>query len=223
MKIRRFRRLDASGWPTQMHVIAAPSGESVLYSPTWVDDATLEEIAETSNPSHIVAPNHYHHLGLSRYRSRFSHAQVLASRTAISRLRSKGHTHVTALDEIGGPENIRWILPEGLKNGEVWLSVQTPLGTEWIVGDAFFNVSTSVRGMAGLFLRATGAVPGLSVGKTFRWLGVHDPERFCLSIDRWLDEECPSRMHFCHGEALALTEASRSHMRDLLRTRLSLT
>ncbi len=209
MKIERLERRDKNGWSVAMHVLdlgpRGPNGaELLIHSPTWVGDATFERIDALGRPRLIFAPNHFHHLSVRRFRERYPDARVVASAGAIPRLERHGHTGLEKIEDTLLPSKIRWLVPEGTKSGEAWLSVDVEggAGPTWIVCDAFFHENAPIKGLEGAFLRLAKIAPGLCIGMTFTMMCIADKRRYARSVHDLIDREKPSRVLFSHGEPL---------------------
>ena len=200
----RLDRQESSGFWLGMHLVGLPDGSTLIVSPTRLGDHTFDWTAELPAASVILAPNHFHHLGLPPYRERFPEAAVVAAPGAIPRLERQGHhgiaSYETVVERLGGHVTITPC--EAVKTGEAWIVVHDPDGDTLIVGDAFFNVPGPLRGLWGLMLRATQTGPGLRLGRTFRWVGIADVARYRAWADAFLAELRPKRVSFAHGETL---------------------
>lgn len=193
-----------------MHLVGLGQGELLIHSPTWIDENTLHHIEHLGTPRVLFAPNHYHHLHLARYRERFPGAVVTASRQAMLRLARKDHLGICPVNDLALPPGMKWIEPEGLRTGEVWISLRNAQGATWIVCDAFFNHVGPLRiGVESMFLRCTRAVPGLCLGDSFKVLAIADKARYRRCLDRLLEEERPTRIIFSHGDALEVETLDR--------------
>src|SRR5204862_5508376 len=84
--IYRVERVSPSGWGACMIAVRLADGGLLLHSPTWIDDAFMNEVRAIGIPSVLFAPNHFHHLSLGAYKSRFPDAIVVASDVARRRL-----------------------------------------------------------------------------------------------------------------------------------------
>jgi hypothetical protein len=191
-----IEKVVPSGWSLNMVLVRLGDGRVLVHSPTWHDDPALVEAS--GRPAALFAPNHFHHLGLKRFRAQWPDAIGVASDGARPRLAQKGH----ALEPLAAaplPAGARWLEPPGLKNGEAWLALAD--GT-WIVCDAFFHCNRPVTGLTGFVLRRTRTVPGLCVGQTFRWLGVRDRRAYREWLLDTLRATPPRRVIPSHGEIL---------------------
>jgi hypothetical protein len=174
---------DGSGWGWNTIALRRASGGLVLYSPSWLGPGTFERVDALGTVEVLLAPNHYHHLALEAYRSRYPTAQVLAPRRALARLAAKGHVGLRALEDEPDalPPGARWLPCLGLRSGEGWLSLASPRGPGLLVCDTFTNRTRPARGLRGFALeRLVGVGNGLSVPGTLRWLHARD-----LSLFRW--------------------------------------
>ncbi len=206
-----------------MHAVTFSNGEVLLYSPTWLGEETLAEFQGLGRVRYLVAPNHYHHLDLAKYRAAFPEARALASMRARVRLEKLGHSGLTSLEDVGLPSTARWIIPRGTKTGEAWLSLDCPdqdghTDRVWLVCDAFFHVNAPVRGIEGMVLRWMNAVPGVALGATFKFLGVGNRDEYASDVEAALDRERPTRVLFSHGDPLDVDASAR--LREVLRQRL---
>lgn len=199
----RAAKREASGWEQAMHVLRLEGGSLLVHSATRLGGEAMEELRALGEVRWLLAPNHFHHLGLSAYREAFPEARVVASATATRRLRAKGYDVTPLADvDLGLPAGASVLVAEGTKNGEVVVSWPTPGGRLWIVCDAFFNVP-SLRGATGVLLRALGVGPGLAIGRTFHWVGIDDRRVYRAWLERALEQEAPDALSFSHGESLA--------------------
>ncbi len=201
--VTRFERRRASGWRNVMHVVELGGGELLIYSPTHIDDATYEQIERLGRVRWLVAPNHFHHLGLARYRARFPDALAVASSQALRRLASKGHLGLRSAEEVELPPAARFLVLPHTKNGETWLSLASDSGRMWLVCDGFFHEPRPVTGVEGFVLRALKIAPGLCIGATFTQLCVADRGRYRDAVLDLLAKERPSGVYFSHGEPLS--------------------
>jgi hypothetical protein len=188
------------GWGLNMTLVALPGGGLLVYSPTWDGPGTFEAVEALGEPRLLVAPSHWHHLSLQRFRDRWPRAVAAASRAALPRLVGKGHRGLVELESTAAmlPPGARWLFGEGLKNGEAWLAL--PEGPTWIVCDAFFNVERPVTGLTGVFLRWARVTPGLSIGQTFHWVGIRRLGVYREWLLAALARERPTRLLVAHGE-----------------------
>lgn len=214
--IRSFTQRRASGWPTTMHVLSLGDGDLLIHSPTWIDDATLDEIENMGTTRILFAPNHHHHKGLERYRHRFPRAMAVASKIALRRLGSLGHEGLVSTEDVDLPGGMRWLVPDGTKSGEAWIAVDGELST-WVVCDAFFNEPAHLRGFEGMVLRALNVAPGLSIGITFEMLGIREPTRYAAWVAAAIARERPARILFSHGDPIEADGGA--HLLTLLRSR----
>ncbi len=219
-----FERVKPSGWGLSMLTVALPDRGLLIYSPTWLGEGTFEAIEALGQPRVLVAPNHFHHLSLSRFRERYPGALVVASAGATPRLSARGHEGLAPLDRAAPllPPGAHFLAPPALKNGEVWLSLPGEGGPCWLQCDAFFHVRRPLSGLEGMMLRALRTAPGPCMGDTFRWVGVDDPRAYAHWTLDALERERPAIFVPCHGEPLGHGGAALAHERFalLLRERL---
>ncbi len=196
---------NKGGFSLRTTALCLRDGGVLLASPTrGLGDAAHEELAALGTPSLLLAPNHFHHLGLGEHRERYPEARVVASAVAAPRLRKKTGFDVATLDEARArlPDGVGIVEPAGTRSGETWLSVSTARGTAWVVSDAFFNLPSLPRNMFGLALRATGTGPGLRIGRTYTALAVGDKRAYGAWLSGMLDRSPPSLLVPGHGDVL---------------------
>lgn len=200
-EVHVLTRRKPSGWSNNMLVVPLPDGGTLLHSPTWLGEETFERVLAFGEPRVLFAPNHFHHLSLPRFRQRFPDALPVASAGALPRLRDKGHEGLRPLAEATPllPEGARWLETQGTRTGETWLSLP---GGALLVCDSFFRVTEPLTGPEGLLLRALKVGPGLTVGRTTRWLAVSKPAEYRRWALDTLEQLRPTRVFFSHGSPL---------------------
>lgn len=190
------------GWSGRTTAIGRAGGELVVYNPgATISPEMRTTLSRYGRVALLVAPNHFHHLGIPAWRDAFPSALVLASTLAIPRLRDRG-IEATGYDGIALPAGAHFLEPVGLKNGEVWISLPSARGRVWIVGDAFFNVVRTPRNATGVLLRLTGTTPGLRIGSTVKWLAIGQPRAYRGWLEDTLVAEQPEVLIPAHGSVL---------------------
>lgn len=215
-QVHRFERLTGDGgWGLNMLVAHLPDRGLLLYSPTWLGPGTFEALDALGDVRVLVAPNHFHHMSLPRFRERYPKAIAVTSDGAFPRLTKQGHVelHPLAAAEPHLPPGAHFIQPPGLRSGEAWLSLPGEGGPTWLVCDAWFNVTRKLTGLMSLFARVTRTGPGLSVGRTFRVLGVSDRATFLPFARTELDRERPAILLPSHGEPILAEGSTPAHAR----------
>ncbi|NHC35677.1 DUF4336 domain-containing protein [Scytonema millei] len=61
---------------TRMTVIRLDNGELIIISPIDVDEITIQQINELGNVTTIIAPNCYHHLFITNFKSIYPNAEI---------------------------------------------------------------------------------------------------------------------------------------------------
>ncbi len=200
----RFEDRDPSGWHRNMYVVRLRDRRTLVHSPTWIGEDTFERIDALGSPGVLLAPNHFHHLSLARFRARYPDALVVAGQGALPRLKAKGYGGVHELAEAEPllPEDTRLLRCAGVRTGETWLSLIDEGKRTLLISDGFFNVAAPVTGFAGFMLRRMQAAPGLRLGATFIWLGISDRVAYRAWVRETLAREAPARLVFSHGEPI---------------------
>lgn len=199
--VEQLVRAQPSGWVLSMHLVRLPSGGLLVHSPLWLGEDTFERVERVGRPEILFAPNHFHHLSLRRFRERYPEAVAVASPEAIPRLTKQGHAPLQSIDTVAErlPPKAHWLMPEGTKAGEAFLSLDAPSGRSWLVCDAFFNVERPVIGLTGFALRRLGVIPGLRVSRTFGLLALRDAGVYRRWILEALARERPTTLWVSHG------------------------
>lgn len=171
---------------------------ALVYSPTSHPDlaAAVGGVARV-----LVAPNHFHHLAIAKYRMAFPDVMVVASDGAQPRLKKKGH-ELRPLSDAKLPDGVRLLPAEGVKTGETWMVVERDGDKVLVVGDAFFNVETPCTGFEGFMLRRLRTVSGLKLGRTYEWLAIGDKAVYRKWALDTIEREKPTAIAFAHGSPL---------------------
>lgn len=189
------------GFHNAMYALRLRGGGLAIHSPTRLGAPMFEALAALGEVRFLLAPNHFHHLGLPAYRERFPQALVVASDGARPRLEKKGHAPIAGLEALEAElaEGDHLLRPEGLKNGEVFLSLACGGARQWLVCDAFFHETRGLSGMRQVLFRALGVAPGFRLGQTFLWVGIADRRRYRAWLEAALAREQPRRLWVSHG------------------------
>jgi hypothetical protein len=161
-------------------------------------------LAAIGTPAFLIAPNHFHNLGVREYAAAYPGVRVIASPTAASRVaRRCGHeVHDPVVLGAALPASVSLLMPPGTRAGELWLSLESAAGRAWTAGDAFFNIARTPRTPMGLLLWLLGISAGLRIGASFRWLVRDRP-----GYRRWLLDaiatQRPTTLIPCHGDVVA--------------------
>jgi len=158
-------------------------------------------LAALGRPRWLLAPNHYHNLGLASHLACFPEARVVASEVASRRLRRRIDAPITPIAtlEEALPEHVRVLAPPGTRTGEVWLRVETARGVAWVVTDAFFNFVQTPPGFMGRLMWALQNSPGLRLGGSFKWIALGDRQGYAAWLRAQLDADPPSILIPAHG------------------------
>ncbi len=202
--VHRFEKVMKAGWGLNMLTLNLPNQGLLVYSPTWLGEGTFEALETLGEVRVIVAPNHFHHLSIKRFRARYPNALVVSAEGALPRLTKQGHDKVLPLSaaEKFLPEGAHFVCPDGTKNGECWLSVRGNDGQTWLVGDAWFHVQRPIQGFMRFFLSITKTGPGLLVGRTYKLLGIRDRDAYLAFTKDALSREKPTAIVPCHGDPI---------------------
>ncbi len=236
---------DRGGVPLRSVAFRLADGRLGLLSPIkGLGPDAHAALCKLGAPALLVAPNHYHHLGLEEYAAAYPDAAIIATASAAPRVHARLHPPVPRRLSPSGlrsasprcarasracvadetrlrealPPDLALLVPPGTKNGELWLSATGARGRAWIVGDGFFNLSRVSLSPLGLLVRALGIGPGLRIGTSFRWL-LRDVPAYTSWLLARIAQERPTTLVPCHGEILT-DAALPERLEALVRKRL---
>ncbi|MEM7719778.1 MAG: hypothetical protein AAF222_11305 [Pseudomonadota bacterium] len=167
-------------------------GSLCLYSPVaGLERSGLESLSEFGKVSALLAPNHYHNKGLKGHADALPKASLVCSDAAEPRLKKVTGLAFQPLGTLAPrlAQNHRFLQPEGLKTGEVWVQIETAAEVAWMVTDAFSagvhppGVWTETPEMLGTFPR----------------YGVKDTSIFKDWVREHVAEARPTILLSCHG------------------------
>jgi hypothetical protein len=160
------------------------------------------ELAALGRPDLLVAPNHFHNLGLDEYARAYPGTTAVAAAAAVPRVRRKckGDVRDEARLRPALPLHVSLLIPPATTTGELWLSVRGEQRA-WIVGDGFFNIARTPFSPMGLILRSLGTSPGLRIGRAYRWF-IRDRAAYQGWLMGKIAQERPTMLIPCHGDVL---------------------
>ena len=167
-------------------------GSLCLYSPVLgLGGVAKDSLTDLGKVSHLLAPNHYHHKGLKEYSEAFPEAKLVCSERAHPRLAQQTGLPFANLQTVAPllPDDCNFAEPDGLKTGEVWLTLETPSGSIWIVCDSFKGPNGKVGNV------------GTNIGLlgTFPTYGIRDTDAYSKWIKAGIQTQAPSMIVPCHG------------------------
>ena len=176
--------------------IVLATGGLCLYSPVLgLGDAERESLDAIGTVTHLLAPNHYHHKGLSEYLTVFPMAKLCCTSTAAPRLQKQTGLSFDDLKpvEIDLPEGMRFVEPHGLKTGEVWVQSTSKSGGLWIVTDAFCGAKGPIGAV----------VSSPDLLGTFPKFGLKDRDKYLAWLSHQLEINAPKTIVPCHGSVIS--------------------
>ena len=186
-----------------MAVVGLSAGGLLVVSPgSPLSEALFEQLSGWGAPLFLLAPNHFHHLGIAAWKARFPEASVVAHPRAHTRLRKKvpsvqidGLAHLNAALQ----EDVRVFGPPMAKQGETWISVKTKDGVAWFVTDGIINEERLPSGPVGLVLRLLGFRTELMINPLFKRLFLTDKVAYQEWLRAELDRDRPVLFVPSHG------------------------
>lgn len=168
------------------------TGGLCLYSPVrGLGDTAWDSLKGLGEVTHLLAPNHYHNMGLRECSEAFPEAKLCCSAKAMPRLVDRTGLAFATLEQAGLdlPAGARLLEPPGLKTGEVWIEVVLQGQAFWIVTDAF----------CGPKIKAGGVADRLEMLGTFPRFGVADGGIYAAWLCATVDELDLRMVIPCHG------------------------
>lgn len=199
------------GWYWRNMAVELDSGELLIYSPiVGMGDAAHQGLAALGKPTVLLAPNHFHYCGVREHLDRYPGCRLVATITAMPRLRAKTGLDFEPISGLGLARRtggrVDVLEPPGLKSGESWLRVRGPDGVAWLISDAFFSLQATPTGLMGLICRLTGTTPGLRIGRTFTTLAVADRAAYRDWLLGAIEADRPTMLVPNHGEVVRGTD-----------------
>ena len=173
-------------------VLRLRDGSLCLYSPVLgLGEAAKASLAAFGEVAYLLAPNHYHHKGLSEYADAFPNAKIVCSDGARPRLEKQTGLSFEGLEQLKKllPDCCEIAEPAGLKTGEVWLIVMTEQERLWIVCDSFKGPKGKV-GHVGRKVEMLG---------TFPIYGIKDKVDYAAWLRNRSAADHPTMVIPCHG------------------------
>lgn len=100
---------------TRMTVIRLENGEVVVISPIKVDELTINQINEIGKVNTIIAPNLYHHLYISNFKSIYDDAKIFAAPGLQSKRQDIKIDRTLNQGKIGSQDEIEYFLFAGFQ------------------------------------------------------------------------------------------------------------
>lgn len=171
------------------------TGGLCLFSPVQgLGEKAIASLEPLGGVEVLLAPNHYHNKGLREYAEAFPHAWICASNAAAPRLAKLTRLRIEGLDKLRTllSKKSKLVSPDGLKTGEVWLSMRGADSSAWVVVDAFCGSGGNMKTIA--------AAPDLL--STFPRYGVADRSAYRQWLERQIEVDDPSVIVPCHGAVI---------------------
>ena len=197
--LRTLTRFDGGHAFLCATTLPLADGSLFVYSP-------ITELRKAANApvSAMLAPNHFHNLGIKPVLAAFPDAAVYASAVARPRVAKLTGVELLPLDELRArlPEGVTLLEPPGTRAGEVIMEVLTDDGPVWCAADAFFNIAHPLLSKAGFAMRLFGNGPHLKIGATFRYIAVRDRKAYFAWLRETLDARKPTVLVPGHGDVV---------------------
>jgi hypothetical protein len=210
-----------NGWHWRMTVVRGEDGAIVVSPIRRLPEAVHDALAGLGGVASLLAPNHFHYLGVAEFLERYPASRAVCAPAARSRLARKTDLSFADPDALGLPSSVSLLSPPGLRTGELWLRVDTARGVAWVVSDAFFNLAAHPTGGFGLACRLMGITCGLRLGRTFTTLAVADRKAYGSWLLAQLERDQPRVLVPGHGDIVEAPDLA-ERLADLAAARLGL-
>lgn len=210
------RPLLGSGYgrDTRIRMVAVglrDGGLCVVSPGAELEQARFAALERWGRPRFLLAPNHFHHLGIGAWKQRYPDAIVVAHARARRRLQKKvlgAEIEDIALLEAALAQGMRVFGPPMAKQGETWLSVRTKHGVAWFVTDAIMNEPRLPGGALGLLLHVLGFRTGLHTNPFFKRVFLDSKAAYKEWLLQELAREPPDIFIPSHGTVIRGTDVA---------------
>lgn len=180
-------------------------GLCVVSPGTWLSPDDYAELERHGTLRFLLAPNHFHTLGLAAWHARYPEAKLVAHPRAHKRL--QGRVPGVTFGDLGElealmPEGARLLCPPTAKQGETWVSLPVAEGRAWFVTDGILNEVALPAGLMGVMMRLLGFRSGLVVNAFFLRMFSGGRAAFLRWTLEQLDKDPPQVFVPSHGEIL---------------------
>lgn len=188
------------------------SGGLCLFSPVrGLGRDAVGSLRKLGDVEVLLAPNHWHNMGLREYAAAFPDASICTSPGARHRLEQETQLRFQDLTKLQRqlPPTLRFTFPSGLKTGEIWLSIGNARDRAWLVVDAFCGPKGKKRDRASE-PDILGTFPKFSLG---------DRTIYVEWLERQIELDKPTAIVPCHG-AVIVNEQLPDKLRRLIARKL---
>ena len=172
----------------------------------------VAELRKMGRVSYILAPSLSWHSGLKGFGSKCPGAKYVAAADIHEKLISlTGLKFETPWESLRAliPELVQLLEPDGLKNGEVWLRIQTRRGMAWVVADTLVNYQKIPAGLAGWRYWIRGLGPGLRIPLWHKIRTIEEKGTLRSWIFERIREDKPSVLIPLHGVPISSPDLPR--------------
>ncbi len=186
-------------------VVRLARGDLLVQSPVrGLTDEVAAALDAVGPVRWLLAPNHFHNLGLAPWQDRYPDAVIVGADPARARLAQKSGRTVAGLDALAPALDARVAVfaLAGTRAGETFVDVHDGTERVWIVGDAFMALAQPWTTAVGLAYRAMGFFPGLRVSWSFPRIAVQDRAACRRDLLARLATAPPTMLVPAHGEVV---------------------
>jgi len=184
----------------RMTVARLDNGSLVLHSPIPIDDDLARALAELGPVKHLIAPNAFHHLHLTKVLERYPHATLHGPRALAAKRTDLSFSDLTTGTSSAWSSELAPLHHAGAPKFDEIVFLHAPSRT-LIVTDYFFNIQECQGWLTPWVLRSSGAYKKFAQSRWYRFI-VKDKVQARESAERML--EWPfERVIPAHGEVVS--------------------
>lgn len=190
----------------RMAVVGLGGGRLLVITPgTPMTQERWSALEKWGTPAFLLAPNHFHNLGVREWVGRYPSVRVAAHPTALPRLKKR--LPEIAWEDLTGltdalPKGMRLFSPPQAKQGETTLSLDTAHGRAWFVTDNLLNWDRFPKGPLGWMMWLVGFRTHLQTNPFFKRVFLTDKNEYKQWIKAELDRDPPTFFVPSHGLVL---------------------
>jgi len=153
----------------RMTVARLDDGNLVLHSPIPIDDQLARTLAELGPVKHVIAPNTFHHLHLTKVLERYPQALLHGPRALAAKRRELSFSDLSSSTSSRWGDELVPLLHTGAPKFDEVVFHHAPSRT-LIVTDYFFNIQECRGWLTPWVLRTSGAYKKFAQSRWYRWL-----------------------------------------------------
>ena len=189
--------------------LVVEGGVVVVSPPCNPPEGAFKELEPRGPVRALIAPNAFHHMGLSAWKARWPEAPIFAPAQSVARVEK--HTKLTGVRPVTEAAKLLGDRVEILdmphyKTGEILVRWRVDGGFAWYVTDVAMNLPKVPKGPFGLVAKWTKSAPGLRRNAISAAFMVKDKRALYAWIAEQAQKTPPGLVVMCHGEPAKLAD-----------------